>query len=112
MTDETKCPEQDDALWSGWSRRTFVRASLAVGITARWSASVRELPVIEANVDVKMQDGTCDAAFIYPAKGSHPGVLVWHDSPGLRPVIRDLGKRIAGEGYSVLGRSSGLSEGC
>jgi carboxymethylenebutenolidase len=35
-------------------------------------------------------------------KGCHPGVLVWHDSPGLRPVIRDLGKRIAAEGYSAL----------
>src|SRR5215471_14041736 len=40
--------------------------------------------------------------FIHPLKGSHPGVLLWHDSPGLRPVIRDLGKRIAAEGYSVL----------
>ena len=27
---------------------------------------------------------------------------MWHDSPGLRPVIRDLGKRIAAEGYSVV----------
>ena len=27
---------------------------------------------------------------------------MWHDSPGLRPVMRDLGRRVAAEGYSVL----------
>src|SRR5256884_902932 len=54
------------------------------------------------DTDVKTPDGICDAVFIHPARGSHPGVLLWHDSPGLRPVIRDLGKRIAAEGYSVL----------
>lgn len=62
----------------------------------------RALPVIDTDVDVTTPDGACDAVFIRPAKGSHPGVLLWHDSPGLRPVIRDLGKRIAAEGYSVL----------
>jgi carboxymethylenebutenolidase len=54
------------------------------------------------DVDFKTPDGLCDAVFIHPTKGSHPGVLLWHDSPGLRPVMRDLGKRIAAEGYSVL----------
>src|SRR5213078_3476973 len=30
------------------------------------------------------------------------GVLVWPDAFGLRPAMRDIGKRIAAEGYSVL----------
>jgi carboxymethylenebutenolidase len=60
------------------------------------------MKVIETDVVVNTPDGACDAAFIHPAKGSHPGVLMWHDSPGLRPVMRELGKRIAAEGYSVL----------
>jgi len=47
-------------------------------------------------------DGTSDAAFIHPASGSHPGVLIWTDAFGLRPSMRDIGKRIASEGYSVL----------
>ena len=34
--------------------------------------------------------------------GSHPGVLIWTDAFGLRPSMRDIGKRIAAEGYSVL----------
>ncbi len=58
--------------------------------------------MVETDVDVKTPNGTCDAVFIHPSKGSHPGVLLWHDSPGLRPVMRNLGKRIAREGYSVL----------
>src|SRR5437016_11505855 len=44
----------------------------------------------------------CDAAFIHPSTGSHPGVVIWADAFGLRPVMRDIGKRIAAEGYSVL----------
>jgi carboxymethylenebutenolidase len=60
------------------------------------------VPITETKVDVKTPDGTCDAVFIHPTKGSHPGVLIWHDSLGLRPAMVDLGKRIAGEGYSVL----------
>ena len=58
--------------------------------------------MIDTDVEVKTPDDVCDAVFIHPTKGSHPGVLLWHDSPGLRPVIRDLGKRIAAEGYSVF----------
>jgi dienelactone hydrolase family protein len=101
MMDEAKYPKPDGEPANHWSRRTFVTASLAVGIARRWPASTG-LPVVEADVDVETPDGTCDAVFIHPATGSHPGVLVWHDSPGLRPVIRDLGKRMAEEGYSVL----------
>ena len=58
--------------------------------------------VIETDVEIKTPDGTCDAAFIHPASGSHPGVLFWADAGGLRPVTRRMGKRLAAEGYSVL----------
>lgn len=96
-------PKRADEPLSGLSRRDFIRLSLAAGLAAAASPALgRELPVIETNVDVKTPDGTCDAVFIHPAKGSHPGVLLWHDSPGLRPVIRGLGRRIAAEGYSTL----------
>jgi carboxymethylenebutenolidase len=103
MAGEKKGHKRDDAPMSGLSRRDFVALSLAAGLAAAAaSASGTALPVIETDVDVKTPDGTCDAVFIHPTKGSHPGVLLWHDSPGLRPVIRDLGKRIAAEGYSAL----------
>ena len=98
---EDRKPEDEQS--SGLSRRGFIALSVAAGFAAAArSAPGAELPVIQTNVDVTTPDGTCDALFIHPQKGTHPGVLLWHDSPGLRPVIADLGKRIAGEGYSVL----------
>jgi carboxymethylenebutenolidase len=78
-----------------------VSLALGLGGTTR-SAAGKELRIAEINVEVKTSDGVCDAAFFYPTKGSHPGVLMWHDSLGLRPAIRELGRRIAAEGYSVL----------
>jgi len=84
------------------SRRDFVTmvaAGLAVGTA---SASAAAVPVVETDVDVKTDDGVCDVVFIHPTTGSHPGVLIWPDAFGLRPAMRDIGKRIAAEGYSVL----------
>ena len=85
------------------SRREFVAMSVAAGLAvAAGSAAAAELPVVESNVQVKTPDGACDAVFIHPSSGSHPGVLIWPDAFGLRPAMRDIGKRIAAEGYSVL----------
>ena len=58
--------------------------------------------VIEVHVVVPTPDGRCDAVFLHPASGAHPGVLIWPDAFGLRPVMRDLAKRLAAEGYAVL----------
>src|SRR5262249_30249090 len=103
MFDESKHHRRHDESSNDLSRREFVALSLAAGLGAATpSASGQELPVIEADVDIKTPDGTCDAAFIYPTTASRPGVLIWPDSMGLRPTIRDLGKRIAAEGYAVL----------
>jgi carboxymethylenebutenolidase len=85
------------------SRREFVAMSVAAGLAAAaGSASAADLPVTESNVQVKTPDGVCDAAFIHPTSGSHPAVIIWPDAFGLRPSMRDIGKRIAAEGYSVL----------
>jgi len=85
------------------SRREFVAMSIAAGLAAAaGDVSAAELPVVEKNVEIKMPDGVCDAVFIHPTTGSHPGVLIWPDAFGLRPSMRDIGKRIAAEGYAVL----------
>ena len=87
------------------SRRDFVTlsvtaaAGLAVGTGTSSAAAVA---VVEENVTIKTADGMCDAAFIHPTTGAHSAVLIWPDAFGLRPVMREIGKRIAGEGYSVL----------
>ena len=58
--------------------------------------------IAETEVQIKTPDGTCDAAFIRPKTGSHPGVLFWPDAFGLRPAMRAMAKRLAADGYSVL----------
>ena len=34
--------------------------------------------------------------------GAHPGVLIWPDAFGLRPAKKQMGRRLAESGYSVL----------
>jgi carboxymethylenebutenolidase len=84
------------------SRRDFIALSVAAGLAAATGSTFAAQPVVETDVTIKTPDGTCDAAFIHPQTGSHPGVLIWTDAFGLRPAMRDIGKRIAAEGYSVL----------
>ena len=102
MPNDKKDRRPNDATSPGLSRRNFIAFAAGLTAAATGTASDREQRVIDMDTDVKTPDGICDSVFIHPARGSHPGVLLWHDSPGLRPVIRDLGKRIAAEGYSVL----------
>ena len=84
-------------------RRGFVGLTVAAGLAATVAtATAANMPVTEKDVEIKTPDGTCDAAFIHPTTGSHPGVIIWADAFGLRPAMRDMGKRIAAEGYSVL----------
>jgi len=86
-----------------FGRRDFVALSMVTGLAAAAGpASGAGLEVIETDVEIKTPDGTCDAAFIHPKNGSHAGVLIWPDAFGLRPAMREIGKRIAAEGYSVL----------
>ncbi len=103
MTDGKHDSEELSETTTDISRRDFIAVSVAAGlVAAAGSASAAALQVVETNVAIKTPDGTCDAAFIHPTTGSHPGVLIWTDAFGLRPVMRDIGKRIAAEGYSVL----------
>lgn len=85
------------------TRRDFVTMTVAAGIAAAAGAdAAAQQGVVETNVEVKTADGTCDAAFIHPATGSHPGVLIWTDAFGLRPSMREMARRLAADGYSVL----------
>jgi len=80
-----------------------VKLSVAAGVgLAALPVVAKDLKIVETDVEVKTADGTCDAVFFHPEKGRHPGVLIWPDSGGLRPVFREIGRRLAAEGYAVL----------
>ncbi len=79
-----------------------VAASGAVPIPA-FAEDAGARPVIERDVLVKTADGKADAALFTPqGKGKWPAVLMWPDILGLRPVFREMGKRLAAQGYVVL----------
>jgi carboxymethylenebutenolidase len=103
MSDEPRDQQDQIELASELSRRDFVAMSIAAGIVAAaGGASAADMPVTESDVDIKTPDGTCNAAFIHPTSGSHPAVIIWADAFGLRPVMREMGRQLAKEGYSVL----------
>ena len=103
MTEDEKTQQTNDAQPGDLARRDFVTLSVAAGLAATAGpVAAAALEVVETDVEIKTPDGTCDAAFIRPKTGSHPGVLIWPDAFGLRPSMRDIAKRLAAEGYSVL----------
>jgi len=103
MTEEQKNQQKNDAQTGDIARRDFVALSVTAGLAATAGpAAAAGHEVVETNVEIKTPDGTADAAFIHPKSGSHPGVLIWTDAFGLRPSMREIAKRLAAEGYSVL----------
>ena len=75
---------------------------LGAGVAMMLPKVANALAVSESEVTVTTPDGTADCYFAHPASGTAPGVLVWPDIFGLRPAFRQMGKRLAESGYSVL----------
>jgi carboxymethylenebutenolidase len=78
---------------------TLSSAAAAAGLpTAAFAAGVTETDVM-----VPTPDGSADAVLFHPSgSGSWPAVLMWPDILGLRPVFREMGRRLAAAGYTVL----------
>src|SRR4051812_2716738 len=83
------------------TRRQF-GVVVGAGITMMLPKVVNAVTVTESDVNVTTPDGTADCYFVHPASGAAAGVLVWPDIFGLRPAFRQMGKRLAESGYSVL----------
>jgi carboxymethylenebutenolidase len=84
------------------SRRQFGALSLGAGLTAMLPRLADAADTKESEVEIKTADGTCDAYLVHPVKGKYPAVLIWPDIFGLRPTFRQMGKRLAESGYTVL----------
>src|ERR1700722_18481009 len=84
------------------SRREFgIGAAATVVLTSAQAHAQSQ--VVERDVDVTTPNGVADSALFYPTgKGPWPAVLIWTDILGLRPAFRDMGRRLAGQGYTVL----------
>jgi carboxymethylenebutenolidase len=85
-----------------YSRRDVGTIAAAVGVAMMLPRAAHAVDVKESDVTVTTPDGSCDAYFVAPTTGAHAAVLVWPDIFGLRPAFREMSKRLAEEGYSVL----------
>jgi carboxymethylenebutenolidase len=93
-TDKSTRVWQDDA--------KTVRHHVGAGMAMMLPQVANAVTVTESDVNVPTPDGTADCYFAHPANGTAPGVLMWPDIFGLRPAFRQMGKRLAQSGYSVL----------
>jgi carboxymethylenebutenolidase len=75
---------------------------LGAGVAMMLPRVANAVTVTESDVNVTTPDGAADCYFAHPASGTAPAVLVWPDIFGLRPAFRQMGKRLAESGYSVL----------
>jgi carboxymethylenebutenolidase len=83
------------------TRRQF-GVLLGAGMVMALPQVANAVAVTESEVTVMTPDGTADCYFVHPTTGTAAGVLVWPDIFGLRPAFRQMGKRLAETGYSVL----------
>ena len=84
------------------TRREFGAVTLGAGMAFMLPSVANAQAVRESDVKVTTPDGVADCYFVHPANGAHAGVVIWPDILGLRPAFRQMGKRLAESGYSVL----------
>ena len=100
MEDQSRVSASEET--ADLSRRGFTALSVAAGVALTATSAAAQASVVETDVDIKTPDGTADAVLFHPAGKKTPAVLMWTDIFGLRPTFRDMGRRLAAEGYTVL----------
>ncbi len=75
---------------SGLTRREFSQMSAAAVLVAVLPKVANARSVVESDVVIDTPDGKADCYFVHP------------EGAGLRPAFRQMGKRLAESGYSVL----------
>ena len=84
------------------TRRQFGAVSAGAGLAMFLPRAANAQAVAEADIDVTTPDGVADCFFVHPSSGAYPGVLIWPDAFGLRPAKKQMARRLAESGYSVL----------
>ena len=96
------CDLHDQEELKKYTRRDFGAWAASAGLLTALPSVANAAAVAERDVTIATADGSCDAYFVAPTSGAAPGVLVWPDIFGLRPAFRQMGRRLAESGYSVL----------
>ena len=96
------CDLNDQEELHKYTRRDFGAWAASAGLLTALPGVANAAAVAEREVTITTPDGSCDAYFVAPTSGAAPGVLVWPDVFGLRPAFRQMGRRLAESGYSVL----------
>ncbi|MBT0670306.1 dienelactone hydrolase family protein [Novosphingobium profundi] len=90
----------------GLNRRAFAAlgasAALAGCTVGAKGTAAGGSDIREGMVSVTTKDGVCDAFFVHPVHGRHPGVIMWPDIAGLREAKKIMARTLAAEGYAVL----------
>jgi carboxymethylenebutenolidase len=94
--------DRDEYVARGLVTRKQFGALLGAGVAMALPQVANAYAVTEAEVSIKTPDGTADCYFVHPATGTGAGVIYWPDIFGLRPAAKNMGKRLAESGYSVL----------
>lgn len=87
--------------WRADRRGVFLAGSMLLAFP---SAVVRAAETVaEHDVTIPTPDGAADAVLFTPSgKGRWPAIILWPDLGGLRPVFREMGRKLAAQGYVVL----------
>jgi carboxymethylenebutenolidase len=95
---------QGHGVGSGLSRREFTAMGTAAALAGCAGVGQAGAPggLTERMVEITTKDGVADAFFVHPAKGAHPGVVMWPDIAGLREAKKVMARRLAAAGYAVL----------
>jgi carboxymethylenebutenolidase len=85
-----------------FTRRRLGALAASATLIAALPRAAHAVAVTESDIVVKTPDGDAQAYLVHPASGKAPAVIMWVDILGLRPVYRQLAKRLAEEGYAVV----------
>ncbi|MDG2005370.1 MAG: dienelactone hydrolase family protein [Novosphingobium sp.] len=106
MCDEFTAKDQDQALAGGGvTRRQFAALGSAAAIAGCANGNAEAdagESLVERTVTVTTEDGVADAFFVHPAKGAHPGIIMWPDIAGLRDAKKIMARQLAASNYAVL----------
>jgi carboxymethylenebutenolidase len=86
-----------------FTRRDINWLALSAAAVSAWPVDAGLAPaLVEAQVAVTTKEGVADCFFVHPKTGRHPGVVIWSDFMGLRPVYQQMARQLAQSGYAVL----------